>query len=91
MGDFIKIAAKIALIAVITTAVLAVFAGVTIPGLDLTLFSQGFSSALAIYYHYVPAASIVVPLSFTMLNIILALKMLDFTLMAVRWVMKVNE
>lgn len=91
MGDFIKIATKVALIAIIVTAVLGVFTSLTIPGLDLTLFIQGFRKALAIYYHYVPAAAIIVPLAFTMLNIVLALKLLDFTLMAVRWIMKVNE
>ena len=90
-ADYVKMGAKIALIAVITTAIIAIFATVQIPALDFTLFSQGLSTALAIIYHWVPAAQVVVPLSITMLGIQLAILLFEYAMIAVRWVMKVNE
>lgn len=91
MGDFIKIAAKVALIAVISVAIIALFASVTIPGLDFTLFNQGISTALAIMYNWVPASSVVFPIAVTMLGIQLAIMLFNFSMIAIRWVMKVNE
>lgn len=90
-ADYIKMGAKIALIAVITTAILVIFATVQIPNLNFTLFSQGLSTALAIIYHWVPASQVLVPLAITMLGIQLAIMLFEYAMIAVRWVMKVNE
>lgn len=90
-ADYIKMGAKIALIAVITTAIIVIFATVQIPNLDFTLFSQGLGTTLAIIYHWVPAAQVLVPLAITMLGIQLAILLFEYAMIAVRWVMKVNE
>lgn len=90
-ADYVKMGAKIALIAVITTAILVIFATVQIPSLDFSTLSSGVSTALAIVYHWVPAATVVVPLAFTMLGIYLAVILFEYAMIAVRWVMKVNE
>lgn len=91
MADFIKIAAKTALIAVVTAAIIAIFASLTIPGLDFTTFTGGLSTALAIAYHWCPALNIVFPLAVAVAGIVLALYLFHFAMIAVRWIFKVNE
>lgn len=90
-GDIVKIAAKTALIAVITAAIIALFANVQIPGLDFTLFGQALGKGLAILYHWVPGSNVIVPLAFGMFGLQLAIMLFEFAMIAVRWIMKVNE
>lgn len=90
-GDFVKIGAKVALIGVITAGIIALFATVQIPALDFALLSTGLNKALAIFYHWVPAASIIFPVAVAMLALQLAIKLFEFGMVAVRWIMKVNE
>lgn len=90
-ADFVKMGAKLALIAVITAAIVAIFATVQIPNLDFTLLSQGLGTALAIIYHWVPAAQIIVPLAISMLGIQLAILLFEYGAIAWRWIFKVNE
>lgn len=90
-ADYVKMGAKIALIAVITAAIIAIFASVQIPNLDFNLFNSGVSTALAIIYHWVPGSNIIVPLAISMLGIQLAILLFEYAMIAVRWVMKVNE
>lgn len=91
MTDALKIAVKAALIAVITAAVVAIFANIQIPALDYTLMLQGLGVALAVLYHYVPIAQTIVPLAFTMLSIQLAILTFRVGAIAWKWIMKVNE
>ena len=74
-ADYVKMGAKIALIAIVTAAILLIFSTVQIPNLDFSTLSSGLSTALAIMYHWVPAAQIIVPLAMTMLGIQLILRM----------------
>lgn len=90
-ADYVKMGAKIALIAVITVAIIAIFANVQIPNLNFNLLTTGISTALAIIYHWVPGANIIVPLAFSMLGIQLAILLFEYAMIAVRWVLKVNE
>lgn len=90
-ADYIKMGAKIALIAVITAAIIVIFNNVHIPTLDFTTLTSGLSTALAIIYHWVPAASVIVPIAFSMLGIQLAIMLFEYAMIAVRWIMKVNE
>lgn len=90
-GDIVKIAAKTALIAVITAAIIALFANVQIPGLDFTLFGQTLGKGLAILYHWVPGSNVIVPIAFAMFGLQLSIMLFEFAMVAVRWIMKVNE
>lgn len=90
-ADYIKMGAKVALIAVVTAAIIAIFANIQIPNLDFTLFAQALGKALAIIYHWVPGSNVIVPLAFTMMGIQLAIMLFEYAMIAVRWVMKVNE
>lgn len=90
-GDYVKMAAKLALIAVVTTAIIVLFATVQIPNLDFSLLSTGINKALAIFYNWVPGASVIFPVAVAMLGLQLSIKLFEFAMIAVRWVFKVNE
>lgn len=87
----LKIAVKAGLIAVVTGAIIALFANVTIPSLDFTFFAQALGAGLAIVYHWCPATVIVVPVAFGMFGLYLAILMFEFAMIAIRWIFKVNE
>ena len=91
MGDAVKIAVKTALIVVITAAIVALFATIQVPSLDYTLVSQGVGSCLAVLYHYIPVAQVIIPLALGLLSFELAYYAFKLAMIAVRWVMKVNE
>lgn len=91
MGDAIKIAVKTGLIAVITVAVVALFSNIQIPNLNYTEFSNALSVGLAIMYHYVPIMNILWPLVLFLLGFHFAYYGFKVAMIAIRWVMKVNE
>lgn len=90
-ADYVKMAAKIALIAVISAAIIILFTTVQIPNLDFSLLSTGLGTALAIIYHWVPASQVIVPLAITMLGVQLAILLFEYGAIAWRWIFKVNE
>lgn len=90
-GDIVKIGVKTALIAVITAAIIAIFVSVQIPNLDFSLMGQALGKGLAIIYHWVPGSNVIIPIAFSMLGIQLAIMLFEYAMIAVRWVMKVNE
>lgn len=87
----LKIAVKAGLIAVVTAAIIALFANVTIPGLDFTVFSRAIGTGLAIVYHWCPATVVVVPVALAMFGLYMAIILFEFAMIAVRWIFKVNE
>lgn len=90
-ADYVKMGAKLALIAVVTAAIIIIFATVQIPNLDFTLLSSGINTALAIMYHWIPGSNIIVPLAFSMLGVQLAILLFEYGAIAWRWIFKVNE
>lgn len=91
MGEFVKIAVKTALIAVIMAGIVAIFATIQVPTLDFTYFIQGLGVALAVVYHYIPVSTILLPIGFALLTLELAILTFKIGMIAVRWIMKVNE
>lgn len=91
MGDAVKIAVKTGLIAVITAAVIALFANIQIPSLDYSQISQGLGVGLAVMFHWVPVMNILWPLVLFLIGFHIAYYAFKLGMIAVRWVMKVNE
>lgn len=91
MGDFVKIGVKTGLIAVITAAIIALFANIQIPTMNFTYFSQALGTGLAVVYHYVPVAQVLFPVVLSLLAFDVALRAFNLAMIATRWVMKVNE
>ena len=90
-ADYIKMAAKIALIVVITTAVIALFTVVQIPTLDFTLFGTIMGKGLAFANHWIPGFTIVFPITVVCLGLQLAILLFEYGAIAWRWIFKVNE
>lgn len=91
MIDGLKMAAKVALIATITTAIIAIFTQVQIPGMDFTVLTNALSTALAIAYHWCPGLSIIFPVAIAMFGVYLSIMTFRYAAIAFRWVFKVNE
>lgn len=91
MGDAVKIAVKTALVAVITSAILALFTVVQFPALDFSVLTNGLSTALAVAYHWCPVFSIIFPASLVILSLKLSIKIFEMGAIAWRWIFKVNE
>ena len=91
MGDAIKIAVKTGLIAVITAAVIALFATIQIPSVNFSILTQGLSIGLAVIYHYANINVVVYPIVLTLLAFDVGFRTFQLAMIAVKWVMKVNE
>lgn len=91
MSDIVKIIAKTALIALITAGILAIFNNIQIPSLDYYYFTIGVRRALAIIYHWIPGANILIPFAITLLGVNVAILSFQLVAIAYRWIMKVNE
>lgn len=91
MIEAMKIAAKVALIAIITGAIIALFAGVQIPGLDFTVLTNALGTALALAYHWCPGLSVILPVAIAMWGVYLAILLFHYAMIGVRWIIKVNE
>lgn len=88
--DAIKIAVKTGLIITITVAVIALF-NVEIPAFDTTLLIQGINASVAILMHWIPVMGIILPFCGVVLGFELAYKAFQLAMIAIRWIMKVNE
>lgn len=92
MGDFVKIAAKTALIAVITGAILLVFANVQVPVFNVQLVVNAIGKGRAIVQYYCGPFITLVDIGLWLMGIrYVAIPTLHFSLLAVKWVLKVNE
>lgn len=90
MADWAKIAVKIAVVALIMTAIVALFNIIQIPELDYSAFDI-LPTVVAVLEHYCPVMSIILPVAFGMVAILLTLYGVKFTLIGLKWVMKINE
>lgn len=91
MGDIVKIGVKTALIAVITAGVIALFATIQIPSVNFNILTQGLSTGLAVIYHYAPITTVLYPIVLTLLAFDVGFRTFQLAMIAVKWVMKVNE
>lgn len=90
MADWVKIAVKIAVVASIMVAIVALFTLIQIPELDYSAF-EVIPTVVAVVEHYCPVMSIILPVAFGMVAILLSLYAVKFTLIGLKWVLKVNE
>lgn len=90
MADWAKIAVKIVVVASIMAAIVALFNVIQIPELDYSAFDV-IPTVVAVVEHYCPVMSIILPVAFGMVAILLTLYAVKFTLIGLKWVMKINE
>lgn len=90
-ADYVKMGVKIGLIAVVTVAVIAIFANIQLPTVDWTFLTAGIGKAKAIMFHWIPASQVVFPVAMACLLIQFAIIEFKFAMIAVRWLFKINE
>lgn len=91
MGDLVKIGVKTALIAIIMAGIVAIFATVQIPSVDFSILTQALGVGLAVLYHYVPISRTIMPIVVVILGLELGILTFRIGMIAVKWIMKVNE
>lgn len=91
MGDWVKIAVKTALVATITVAIVAVFATVQLPSVNVSDLVPYLQKGYAIAVHWCPVLGVIYPVAIALMGLRIAIWGVHFGLMAVRWIMKVNE
>lgn len=90
MADWAKIAVKIVVVASIMAAIVALFNVIQIPEIDYSAFDV-IPTIIAVVEHYCPIMSIILPVAFGMVAILLTLYAVKFTLIGLKWIMKINE
>lgn len=91
MADWAKIALKTGLITVVMVALWAVFTQVQLPSIDFSVVFGGFGKVLAIINYWCPAFAVIWPFTLVLLGIFVALWAFRFSMVAIRWLFKVNE
>lgn len=93
MVDALKIAVKVAVIAVVMIAVFAVFANIAIPTIDTTLYIvPAIAKGKAIIEFW--GGSIMLQwlgLAFVLLGVRVGILTFKIAMIAVKWILKVNE
>jgi hypothetical protein len=90
MSNWLKIAVKAGLALAISALIFVLLTTVKIPKVDLKIFSQ-LGMFIAVAQHYCPALIVLLPFVFGLLAFELALRGVRLSLVAIKWVMKVNE
>ena len=91
MGDFVKIAVKTALVATICVAIYQLFASVSVPVSVGAQFIALIGRAKAMLFFYCPWISDSWSLIMTLCQVAIGIWGFYFTMLAVRWILKVNE
>lgn len=91
MADWAKIALKTGLIAVVMVALWAVFTQIQLPALSFSEVFASFGTAMAIINYWCPAFQVIWNTTLAMLGLIAGLWTFRFSMIAVRWLFKVNE
>lgn len=91
MADWAKIAIKTGLIAGIMAGIWALFTQVPVPVLDFTPITRYGSIAMAILNYWIPSFPIIWGITVFALGLLIILWTFRFSMIAVRWLFKVNE
>ena len=90
-ADYIKMGVKAGALIAGAALIIAIFANIRIPNLDMSVASTYISVAYATGVHYVPGFAILWGLALTVLGLELALLGVKLGLIAIKWILKVNE
>lgn len=91
MADWVKMAVKAGIILTATAIIIAVFANIQVPAIDTTTFRHAIGTGKAFITYWAPVASNFLLFFIGLLSLKLALLGAKIALIAIRWVLKVNE
>lgn len=93
MVDALKIAAKVAVIAVVTGLVIGLLSGIVIPSVNLNPIREGIGFAKAIYEYYCGGfIGAIITLGIALLALrYIAIPTVKMAFIAIKWIMSVNK
>lgn len=90
-ADYVKMAAKLALVVVITGAIVALFNIVTIPSFNISALNAYMTIAFTFATNWCPMFPWLFTTGIALLSLELGFMAFDVAAMAWRWIFKVNE
>lgn len=90
-ADYVKMAVKAGLIVVVTAVIVVIFASFNIPNTPLNNFINAVATGRRIVVYYAPSMDVWLTVGFSLLALRLTILGAKVTLIAVRWIFKVNE
>lgn len=91
MGDFVKIAVKTAIVATVCVAIYQLFSTITISLPTLTNFTYLIRRAKSLLFFYTPWIEDYWSLFMILCQVAIGLWGFYFSMLAIRWILKVNE
>lgn len=90
-ADYVKMAAKIALIAIITAGIIVLLNTVTIPTVNFTAISTYLNIAYSFALNWCPVMNILWPICLSLITLEIGIMTFEIGAIAWRWIFKVNE
>lgn len=90
-ADYVKIAAKAALIIVVMAAVLALFTLVQIPTFNITALASYLVIAYTFACHWCPIFPVLWPIALGLIALEIGLMTFKISAVAWKWIFKINE
>lgn len=91
MADWVKMGIKAGIIVAATAIVIVILSSVQIPALDLTIFTRGVGIGKAVINYWFPIGGTLLNIFIGLLGLQLIVYGIYIALIAIRWVLKVNE
>ena len=91
MADWAKIILKTGLVATVMVALWAVFTQIQIPSISYSYVLNGAGTAFALLKYWIYLFPVIWNITLAMLGILVALWTFRFSMVAIRWLFKVNE
>lgn len=91
MADWVKMGIKAGLIITVTAIIIALFANIQVPSINTSVFSDSIGSARSFLSYWAPIATNFIIFFIGLLGVKLAFLAAKIGLIAIRWVLKVNE
>ena len=90
-ADYVKMAAKGVALGIGVASIIGFLVGFTIPVLDLSQVTSYMNIAYTIGTHYIPFFQVLWTLGVTCITLSVTLYGIKIALIAVKWVLKINE
>lgn len=90
-ADYIKMGAKAVALVAGAAIIIIIFNNIRIPNLDISVATDYINTAYAVGVHYVPGFVILWNLGLTILTLEIAMLGVKLALIAIKWILKVNE
>lgn len=90
-ADYVKMGVKAAALVAGAAIIIVLFNTIQIPNLDLSQATQYINIAYAVGNHYIPGFTILWGLGLTLIGLEIGILGAKLALIAIKWVMKINE